>query len=92
MGFGTEPGKDRFAIKSSISSQSLGAQGHLAFAAPSRPAVDQFHIAALENGAIDNGPAGIRAHYGPNYYAAFIIDLDGHHIEAVFNERATCDG
>ncbi len=55
---------------------------HVAFAAPSRAAVDGFYAAALAAGARDNGPPGIRAHYHPNYYAAFVLDPDGHNIEA----------
>jgi len=59
---------------------------HIAFEAQSREEVDAFHRAALEAGARDNGPPGIRAKYSPNYYAAFVIDPDGHNIEAVFHE------
>jgi catechol 2,3-dioxygenase-like lactoylglutathione lyase family enzyme len=59
---------------------------HLALSAPSRAAVDDFHAAALRHGALDDGPPGTRAHYGPGYYAAFVIDLDGHRIEAVVHE------
>jgi catechol 2,3-dioxygenase-like lactoylglutathione lyase family enzyme len=56
---------------------------HIAFVAESRAAVDAFYAAALAAGARDNGPPGIRAHYHPNYYGAFVLDLDGHNIEAV---------
>ena len=56
---------------------------HIAFSARSRAAVDAFHQAALAAGARDNGAPGIRAHYHPNYYGAFVIDLNGHNIEAV---------
>lgn len=56
---------------------------HVALAAPDRAAVDAFYQAALAAGARDNGPPGIRAHYHPNYYGAFVIDPDGHNIEAV---------
>ncbi|MDZ5448681.1 VOC family protein [Labrys sp. ZIDIC5] len=56
---------------------------HIAFAAKNRKAVDAFYAAALAAGARDNGPPGIRAHYHPNYYAAFVLDPDGHNIEAV---------
>lgn len=56
---------------------------HLAFAAPSRKAVDAFHAAALAAGAKDNGKPGVRAEYHPTYYAAFVLDEDGHNIEAV---------
>jgi catechol 2,3-dioxygenase-like lactoylglutathione lyase family enzyme len=56
---------------------------HLAFVADSRETVDHFHAAALQNGGIDNGAPGLRLHYGPTYYAAFVIDPDGHRLEAV---------
>jgi catechol 2,3-dioxygenase-like lactoylglutathione lyase family enzyme len=56
---------------------------HIAFVAESRQQVDDFYRAAVEAGAKDNGPPGIRARYNPNYYAAFVIDPDGHNIEAV---------
>lgn len=56
---------------------------HLAFAAKNRAQVDAFHRAALEAGGKDNGAPGLRPRYHANYYAAFIIDPDGHNIEAV---------
>ena len=56
---------------------------HVAIAAKSRAVVDAFYEAALAAGARDNGPPGIRAHYHPNYYGAFVLDHDGHNIEAV---------
>lgn len=56
---------------------------HVAFAADDRDAVDAFHAAALAAGGRDNGPPGIRKAYDPNYYAAFVFDLDGHNVEAV---------
>lgn len=56
---------------------------HLAFVAPDRAAVDAFHRAALAIGGIDFGPPGVRAHYHPNYYGAFVLDPDGYNIEAV---------
>jgi len=55
---------------------------HLCFAAPSRAAVDAFHAAALSAGGTDNGKPGLRADYGPNYYAAFAVDPDGYRLEA----------
>jgi catechol 2,3-dioxygenase-like lactoylglutathione lyase family enzyme len=61
---------------------------HLAFNAGSRQAVDQFHAAALAHGGRDNGAPGLREHYGPNYYAAFVIDPEGYRIEAVINGPA----
>ena len=59
---------------------------HVAFAAPSREAVDAFYQAALAAGAADNGAPGVRAHYHPNYYGAFVLDPDGHNIEAVYHK------
>ncbi len=59
---------------------------HIAFAAPSREAVDEFHKAALAAGATDNGAPGVREHYHPHYYGAFVLDPDGHNIEAVYHK------
>lgn len=56
---------------------------HVAFSAPSRNAVDAFHRAAVAAGGTCNGPPGLRPHYHENYYAAFVVDPDGHHLEAV---------
>ena len=56
---------------------------HLAFVAQTRAQVDAFHRAALAAGGRDNGPPGLRPMYHANYYAAFVIDPDGHNIEAV---------
>jgi catechol 2,3-dioxygenase-like lactoylglutathione lyase family enzyme len=55
---------------------------HFCFAAPSRAAVDAFHAAALHSGGRDNGAPGLRADYGPGYYAAFAVDPDGYRLEA----------
>ena len=55
---------------------------HLAFSAPSRPAVDRFHAAALQFGGIDQGAPGLRPDYGADYYAAFVLDPDGYKLEA----------
>jgi len=63
---------------------SLAAEGvHIAFTAPDRTAVDAFHAEALEAGGTDDGKPRLRTRYHPNYYAAFVIDPDGHRIEAV---------
>lgn len=56
---------------------------HVAFSAHARAAVDQFHRAALAAGGTDKGKPGLRPHYGPHYYAAYVIDPDGHTVEAV---------
>jgi catechol 2,3-dioxygenase-like lactoylglutathione lyase family enzyme len=56
---------------------------HVAFAAHERTAVDAFHRAALAAGGTDNGAPGLRPHYHANYYGAFVLDPDGHNVEAV---------
>jgi catechol 2,3-dioxygenase-like lactoylglutathione lyase family enzyme len=56
---------------------------HVAVAVPDRASVDAFHAAALQAGGRDNGAPGLRPHYHANYYAAFVLDPDGHNIEAV---------
>ena len=58
---------------------------HIAFAAQSRAEVDLFYQAALAAGGKDFGAPGVRAHYHPGYYGAFVLDPDGHDIEAVFH-------
>jgi catechol 2,3-dioxygenase-like lactoylglutathione lyase family enzyme len=55
---------------------------HLCFKAEGRSAVDAFHAAALKSGGKDNGKPGLRADYGPGYYAAFVVDPDGYRLEA----------
>jgi catechol 2,3-dioxygenase-like lactoylglutathione lyase family enzyme len=60
---------------------------HMAFAVPDRATVDAFHAAALAAGYRDNGAPGERPQYHAGYYAAYVIDPDGHNVEAVFHER-----
>jgi catechol 2,3-dioxygenase-like lactoylglutathione lyase family enzyme len=60
-----------------------GGPVHLAFRAESRAQVRAFHEAALAAGGLDNGAAGLRPNCGPDYYAAFVFDPDGHNVEAV---------
>jgi catechol 2,3-dioxygenase-like lactoylglutathione lyase family enzyme len=55
---------------------------HFCFVAPTRASVDAFHRAALSHGGDDNGKPGLRADYGDNYYAAFVVDPEGYRIEA----------
>jgi catechol 2,3-dioxygenase-like lactoylglutathione lyase family enzyme len=59
---------------------------HVAFRAKDRATVRAFHRAALAAGAADNGPPGLREIYHPTYYGAFVLDPDGHNIEAVCHE------
>ncbi len=56
---------------------------HLAFSAENRSQVVEFYHAAIEAGAKDNGKPGIREEYHPHYYGAFVIDINGHNLEAV---------
>lgn len=61
---------------------------HVAFTAPDRAAVDAFHAAALAAGGRDNGAPGLRPHYHPHYYAAFVLDPEGVNVEAVCHKPA----
>ncbi|WOH66511.1 VOC family protein [Bradyrhizobium sp. BWA-3-5] len=61
---------------------------HVAILAKDRATVDAFYKAAIAAGGRDNGAPGIRAHYHPNYYGAFVLDPDGHNIEAVCHTPA----
>ena len=63
-----------------------GVKQHTAFVARTRAEVDAFHAAGLKAGGTDNGPPGLRTHYAPDYYAAFVLDPDGNNMEAVCRE------
>jgi len=80
-GFGLD-GKPGFWVGTSYNGHPAGPV-HVALTAPNRAAVDAFHRAALDAGARDNGAPGLRPHYHDHYYAAFVLDPDGHNIEAV---------
>lgn len=64
---------------------------HVAFASADRAGVDRFYDSAMAAGGVDNGPPGLRPHYHPNYYGAFVLDPDGNNIEAVCH-RPSADG
>jgi len=82
-GFGEAGGEDRLALFARGSeARAPGAGFHLCFTAKSPGAVDAFHAAALAAGGTDAGAPGLRPHYGADYYAAFVIDPDGHKLEA----------
>jgi catechol 2,3-dioxygenase-like lactoylglutathione lyase family enzyme len=83
MGFG-EPPKPDFWIGRGTPTVNQ----HIAFRANSRAVVDAFYRAALAAGGTDNGAPGARPHYHANYYGAFVLDLDGHNIEAVCHAPA----
>jgi catechol 2,3-dioxygenase-like lactoylglutathione lyase family enzyme len=61
---------------------------HVAFRVDTRQLVDAFHAAAIAAGGRDNGAPGVRAHYHPNYYGAFVLDPDGHNVEVVCHNPA----
>lgn len=76
---------DDFAISAE---HPAGAGVHVAFAADRREQVDAFYAAAIAAGGRDNGPPGLRREYAPDYYGAFVLDPDGHNIEAVHHGRS----
>jgi catechol 2,3-dioxygenase-like lactoylglutathione lyase family enzyme len=78
-GFGPQ-GRPQFWIGNG---EKPGSCVHIAFSAKSRAEVDAFHKAALAAGGSDNGAPGLRPHYHEHYYGAFVIDPDGHNVEAV---------
>ena len=83
-GFGSD-GRPYFWISNG---EALKGRLHVCFTAKDRRSVDAFYAAALKAGGRDNGPPGIRAHYHPDYYGAFVLDPDGHNIEAVCRKPA----
>jgi catechol 2,3-dioxygenase-like lactoylglutathione lyase family enzyme len=82
IAFGLEEADD-FAISTHYRT---GAPVHVAFAADRREQVDAFYAAALTAGGRDNGRPGLRPEYSNGYYAAFVLDPDGHNIEAVHHD------
>jgi catechol 2,3-dioxygenase-like lactoylglutathione lyase family enzyme len=79
VAFGPE-GRPRFAIRTG---GDVDRAAHVAFEAEDHATVDAFYAAAMAAGGADNGPPGIREHYHPTYYAAFVHDPDGNNAEAV---------
>lgn len=86
VGYGPEGGNDRLALFPQPDADRPLAAGpgfHLAFHAPTRAAVEAFHAAAVTSGGTCVGPPGLRERYSPTYYAAFVLDPDGHKLEIV---------
>jgi catechol 2,3-dioxygenase-like lactoylglutathione lyase family enzyme len=79
IGFGSQP-DPAFWIRDGVPTQG---HLHVAFTASSHAAVDAFHAAAVQAGGKDNGEPGLRPRYAAHWYAAFVLDPDGHNIEAV---------
>lgn len=89
VGYGVNKGEDIFALKLRPANPGVPGEGfHVAFASPSREASKRFYDAALAHGGTDNGGVGLHPEYGPDYFAAFVVDPDGYRIEAVINEPA----
>lgn len=78
-GFGTNNKPSFWVCEESLIQKPM----HIAFIAKNRKSVDAFYEAAIAAGGKNNGAPGIRDNYGPDYYCAFVIDPDGHNIEAV---------
>ena len=83
LGFGT-PGREQLGLL--VGAAPPAPRTHVAFTATSDAEVDAFHAAAVAAGGIDNGAPGPRP-YGGSYYAAFVLDPDGHNLEAVNHAR-----
>ncbi|MDP3176018.1 MAG: VOC family protein [Phenylobacterium sp.] len=83
LGYGPSGGGEKINLFPHPDAHPPGPGFHLAFNAPDRAAVDAFYGAALAKGGADQGAPGPRPNYGPTYYAAFVIDPDGHKLEAV---------
>jgi catechol 2,3-dioxygenase-like lactoylglutathione lyase family enzyme len=81
LGFGVAPKPDFWLAEGAANEPRV----HIAFRAESRAQVDAFYLAALAAGGKDNGAPGPRPQYHENYYGAFVLDPDGHNIEAVFH-------
>ena len=84
-GYGRAGGNDKLALfeRGGDDRLAAGPGFHLAFAAPNQRAVHRFYEAAMAHGGTDAGEPGLRPHYGDTYYAAFVLDPDGHKLEVV---------
>ena len=76
-------GEDKKAYFWINTGKPLKGRMHIAFAAKDRAAVAAFYDAAIKAGGHDNGLPGLRPHYGKDYFGAFVLDPDGHNVEAV---------
>jgi catechol 2,3-dioxygenase-like lactoylglutathione lyase family enzyme len=89
VGYGLPGAEDEFAIRLRSEGAIVPGDGfHVAFRARSREAVAAFYRAALEKGGRDNGGVGLHQEHGPDYFAAFVFNPDGHRIEAVLDEQS----
>ena len=86
-GFGPHT-HNMFEVRQADETLPISQSIHVAFVAKSQDAVRAFYVMALEHGAKDNGAPGLRSHYEDGYFAAFVIDHDGHNIEAVYSPKS----
>jgi predicted lactoylglutathione lyase len=86
IGYGTSV-HDMFEIRQFDEKSLLSERVHIAFNASCKEDVDAFYHSALARGGICNGEPGFRPHYEDGYYATFVIDPDGHNIEAVYSKK-----
>ncbi len=88
-GYGVPGAEEQFAIRLRDAGVVAPGEGfHVAFRAPTQEAARAFHRAALEQGGQDNGGVGFHPEHGPGYFAAFVLDPDGHRIEAVVDAQS----
>ena len=83
-GFGVE--RPAFWIAAAETPEPVSTSVHVAFVSAGKSQVDAFHLAAMSAGAKDNGAPGYHREYGAGYYAAFVFDLDGNNIEALYRD------
>ena len=90
IGYGEHPGRPQFwiGLPHDRGLPSAGNGAHVGFVAKTKRAVNAFHAAALKHGGSNNGEPGPRPDYGPEYYGAFVYDLDGNKIEATLHAEA----
>lgn len=90
--YGTAPGSLGVEFTITAEPSVRPAQGtHLCFRAPHREAVREFHRLAVTNGGHDDGAPGLRPQYHASYYGAFVLDPDGHRLEAVCHAPETAE-
>lgn len=86
IGYGTSV-HDMFEIRQTTETIPLSKAVHIAFNATEQNMVDSFYLVALDHGGRCNGKPGLRPQYAQGYYAAFVIDPDGHNIEVVYMQK-----
>jgi catechol 2,3-dioxygenase-like lactoylglutathione lyase family enzyme len=88
IAYGTATGEKVFIVPPFDGKEARPGNGvHVAFTVDSRAKVDAFHAAAMANGGMDEGRPGVRAHYHPNYYGAYVRDPDGNKLQAVCHRK-----